>query len=47
MVGAIVGGLDNGSITRGWYGGCGTSGIDMRYGYDMAWYGRVEGSLRD
>ena len=44
-VGAIAGCLDNGSTARGWIGDCGTSSVGMRYGYNMAWYRRVESRL--
>ena len=44
-VGAIAGGLDNGSTARNWIGDCGASSVGMRYGYNMAWYRRVESRL--
>lgn len=44
---AIAGSLNNGSTARGWIGDCGTSSVGMRYGYNMAWYRRVESRLRD
>ena len=44
-VGAIAGGLDNGSTARGWIGDCGTSSVGMRNGYNMAWDRRVESRL--
>ena len=44
-VGAIVGGLDNGRVARSWMGGCATSCVGMRYGYDVAWHRRVESRL--
>ena len=46
-MGAITSGLNNGTAARDWFDICGTStsGVDMRYGYDMAWYRRVESRL--
>ena len=44
-VGAVAGGLNDGSIARGWIGDGGTSCDSMRYGYDVAWRRCVEGCL--
>ena len=46
-VGAITSSLNDGTTARDWVGICGTStrGVDMRYGYDMAWYRLVESRL--
>ena len=46
-MGAITSGLNDGTTARDWVGVCGTStsGADVRYGYDMAWYRRVESRL--
>ena len=44
---AITSSLNDGTTARNWVGLCGTStsAVDMRYGYDMAWYRRVESRL--
>ena len=46
-MGPITSGLNDGTAARDWVGVCGTStsGVDMRYGYDMAWCRRVESRL--
>ena len=44
---AITSGLNDGTTARDRFGirGTSTSGVGMQYGYDMAWYRRVESRL--
>ena len=46
-MGAITSGLDDGTTARDWVGlrGTSTSDFDIRYGYDVAWYRRIESRL--